>query len=88
MAFRVVPPEKIFQYTSEIGKKIYLGMDTDSRLSFPNNPPLYTTERKTSDEGGYELINIPLQKNSQDEYLRGQKILITEYNKFKYSSNC
>ena len=70
--------------------------NSDTRYSFPYSPPvnpnvsMNTINNKISYSGGYtQLLNIPLQMNdpNNSEPLRSQNVLITPYNRVKYSSN-
>jgi len=74
----------------------FLLSESDTRYSFrfsqPVNPIVgnSTIGDKSEYSGGYaELLNIPLQMNNpnESEPLRSQKVLITPYNRIKYSSN-
>ena len=54
-----------------------------------DQPVKGSTNQLTYSGGNAELIRIPLQFNAPfDEQLRSQEILITDYNRIKYSSNC
>ena len=69
----------------------------DTRYSYPMLAPVNPIVRNTTIgpkeeySGGYsELLKIPLQMNDPNnmEQLRSQNILITPYNRIKYSNNC
>ena len=69
----------------------------DTRYMYPLLAPVNPIVReatigpKEEYSGGYaELLKIPLQMNdpNNSEQLRSQNILITPYNRIKYSSNC
>jgi hypothetical protein len=74
----------------------------DSRYKYPVNPPVNPNVKQTTitrpkegsllnySGGQNELLNIPLQFNvpNDNEQLRSQPILITPYNRIKYSNNC
>jgi len=67
---------------------LYYTQTYDSHHTLINSPPIGLTNELYYSGGLNELIQIPLQYNSpsSSEQLRSQDILITPYNRIKYSS--
>ena len=92
--YRYNPPVNPMATSSVIKKKIeaspdlYFTQTYDSHNTLIDSPPAESTNELYYSGGLNELIQIPLQYNSpsSSEQLRSQDILITPYNRIKYSS--
>jgi hypothetical protein len=67
---------------------LYFTQTYDTHNTLINSPPLESTNELYYSGGLNQLIQIPLQYNSPSDFeqLRSQDILITPYNRIKYST--
>ena len=67
---------------------LYFTQTYDSRNTLIDSPPVGSSNELYYSGGLNKLIQIPLQYNSPSEFeqLRSQDVLITPYNRIKYSS--
>jgi len=87
-----IAKQSIIKDNIQVSPDLYINQTYDSKYTLVNSPPPESANELYYSGGTNQLIQIPLQYNNpyEPEQLRSQDILITPYNRIKYSSggNC